>query len=354
MVDLEKELKKAQDEMHGGSPERAIAILKFLKREYNRSSDDLILTEEERLRGLIKVLNNLGVVQKNCGSLEEATNSLEEAYEIAVTLGEKSVRMQTGILSNLGLLYSRRRKYTKALDSFNKALNLSNEFPDKVTTGLTIKLHNNRALFFVRFGEPDKAREELALALESAHEEAINGNESEREAWLTANLAMVHAELGTEEVYNPSRQEELYRQARTMFLRSADLYGQEGYIQNRLKQIINAAEINIRLRAPEEARRLLVKARREAERMKYGRIQCEIAHVAVELALVAPDRENLLIRVQEATKTRIETNPADLPIRWARLEGILRRAGRTDALKLLSDSKKTRGINRNSEKTTPK
>ena len=43
----------------------------------------------------IKILNNLGVVQKNFGALEDATNSLEEALRIASELGDEGIRMRT-------------------------------------------------------------------------------------------------------------------------------------------------------------------------------------------------------------------------------------------------------------------
>ena len=353
MVDLDKELVRAMEEVRAGSHDRALAILDTLRTEFSKPAATTGLSEQERLHGLVKIFNNLGIVQKNCGRLEEATRHLEEALKIAVKLGDETIPMRTGILSNLGLLYSRRKQYAKALDAFDEALKLALEHTGELAPNLTVKLYNNRALFFVRFGEPERARDELAQALEAGHDKTANGSETEREAWLNANLAMIHAELGQEEVFNPSRQEELYRQARTMFLRSADLYGHAGYFNNRLKQLVNAAEINIRLRAVEEARRLLHEARREAERVKDGRLLCEIAQVCVELALITPDRENLLNQVREAIRMLGETNPPDLPTRWTRLEGVLRRAGKSDALALLSDFRSIKGSDRNSKKPSP-
>ncbi len=354
MVDLEKELKLAQEEMRSGSIERAAAILNYLQKKLQKSPESLDLSEEDRLKGLVKVLNNLGVVQKNRGALEEASKALEQALDIAGRLPGGAVEMRTGILSNLGLLYSRRKGYSNARNAFDRALDLAQSNPDQVSTNLLVKLHNNRALFFVRFGEPDNAHEELAAALEVSQEEAANGNDAEREAWLTANLAMVHAELGAEEVYNPSRQEELYRQARTMFIRSAMLYGREGYTHHRIKQLLNAAEINIRLRAPEEVKRLLSDARKEADRLKDGRLMCEIVQVGVELAILIGDLEQIKNRVTEAIRVLTETKPADLSMRWVQLEGVLRRSGRKEALKILTEFNSGKGNSKNSPKPTPR
>lgn len=352
MVDLDKELKQAQDEMRSGSLERAAAILNYLQKKLQTSPDSLDLTEEDRLAGLVKVLNNLGVVQKNRGALEDASKSMEQALEIARKFPGKKAKVLTGILSNLGLLYSRRKLYGKALDAFDEALGLAKRHPDQVSTSLLIKLHNNRALFFVRFGEPDNAHEELAQALEAAHGEIIKGNETERQAWLTANLAMVHAELGNEEIYNPSRQEELYRQARTMFIKSATLYGNEGYMHHRVKQLLNAAEINLRLRAHEEAKRLIIEARKEAERLGDGRLLCEVAQVSVEHSLQACDQEQVIERVKEAIGILTEIKPADLTTRWVQLEGCLRRAGKDEALKLLSEYSSEKNSNGDSRNKT--
>lgn len=354
MVDLEKEMRRAEEEMRAGSLDQAAGILASLQDALKGSTYSGILTEKERLQNLVKVLNNLGIVQKNLGALDEATRCLEEALEIAGALEHEAVRMRTGILSNLGLLYSRRKLYTRALETFDKALALVRKHPDAIAPSVVVKLRNNMALFFVRFGEPEKAREQLAQAMEAGREASDKTSDNEREAWLNANLAMIHAELGDEEIYNPSVQEELYRQARTMFIRSADLYGQEGYTLNRLTQIVNAAEMDIRLRAPEEAKRLLEEARREAERLKDGRLLCEIAQISCEQALLTGDRELILNRVREALAIISDTNPTDLPSRLARLEGVIRRAGHHEALKLISNFRNSRETDRNKRKRTPR
>jgi len=352
MIDLEKELKKAQAEFHSGSPENSLEILLKLKDFYNNARTDEEFTVGDRIHALIKILNNLGVVQKNFGALEDATNSLEEALRIASELGNEGIRMRTGILSNLGLLYSRRKEFTKGLDTFDQALDLATSHPEMVPTNLRVKLYNNRALFFVRFGEPDKAREELAHALEAAHDDAVKGDAIEREAWLTANLAMVHAELGNEEVFNPSRQDELYRQARSMFMHSAELYQQVGYTHHRLKQLLNAAEINIRLRALEEASRQLEETEREAKRLSDNRLQCEVAQMNLELALLSRNKTTADRILTETVKILNDLNPPDLPARWTRIEGILRRHGRTDAIKLLSELSSPKNTSRQSNQTT--
>jgi tetratricopeptide (TPR) repeat protein len=337
MVDINEELRQAEQDMRSGSLDRAASILNDLRTRLQSQSETAGLPEQERLLGLVKVLNNLGVVQKNQGELDTAMESLEAALGIAGQLENDGVRMRTGILSNLGLLYSRRRMYAKGKACFDEALDLAEKFPDSVSPGFVIKLRNNRALFFVRFGELDKARDELGHSLEGARDRECSENVSEREAWLNANLAMIHAELGEEEIYDTSRREELYRQARAMFLRSADLYGNEGYLHHKLKQLINVVEIEIRLGAVEEARRRIKEARRDAERLNSGRLLCEIAQAAVELALRAGDREQVVDRVIELIECFKCHGPADLFQRQGHIEMLLRRAGHKEALKLLTD-----------------
>lgn len=352
MIDLEKKLKKAQSELNSGSPENALEILIKLRDYYQHADNKKDMSDSDRNHALIKIFNNLGVVQKNFGALEDATDSLEEALKIAIQLGDDGIRFRTGTLSNLGLLYSRRKEFRKGLETFEQALDLATSYPDQVPTNLRVKLHNNRALFFVRFGEPDKAREELAHALETAHDEAVNGNMGEREAWLTANLAMIHAELGGEEIFNPARQDELYRQARAMFIHSADLYGHAGYTHHRLKQLLNAAEINFRLNAFEEASRLLAETEREAKRLSDPRLLCEVSQMNLELALLTRNKQAVDRALRETVKILCELNPPDLPARWTRMEGILRRHGRADAIKLLSELSSQKKAERPSNERT--
>jgi tetratricopeptide (TPR) repeat protein len=348
-----EELGKAEQEMRAGSFDRASEILLGLKRKLESLDELTHISEQDRLQGLVKVLNNLGVVHKNKGEFDSATSYLESALEISSRLTDDMVRMRTAILSNLGLLYSRRRMYARAKASFDEALVLADENPDSLNTGFKVKLRNNRALFFVRFGEPDRARDELAHALEAARDQDCPDGESEREAWLNANLAMIHAELGEEEIYDTALREELFRQARAMFIRSADLYGNQGYLHHKLKQLINVAEIEIRLGALEEARRRLKEVRRDAERINSGRLLCEIAQVAIELAIRSGDREQVMDRTLELLDACKSNDPTNLPTRLMRLENVLRQAGQKEALKLVTDFRGNRKSNQNIPEKSP-
>jgi len=347
----EKQLKLAEEALRAGAYDHALEILLSLKEKLEGKKFDDEAREFDRLNGLLKVLNNIGVVHKNRGMLEEACDYLNKALEISEKLGDDCIGMRTGILSNLGLLYSRLKKYAEGNQAFEEALRLAIRYPDRVGSRLRIKIHNNRALFFVRFGEPDKAREELARSLEAGQDKSSD-NAGEREAWLTANLGMIHAELGQEEIYNPNRQEELFRQARSMFLRSAELYGRQGYVLNRLRQLINVAEIEIRLGAFEEARFRLDEAAREAERRRDSRLLCDIRHVFVELAISTGERDQVVSAVKDALQAFKECSQADLPIRKAKLESVLRRTGFGEVLDLLIDIKTPKESERNHKERT--
>jgi tetratricopeptide (TPR) repeat protein len=260
--------------------------------------------------------------------------------------------MRVGILSNLGLLYSRRKLYRKGLTTLDVALKLARENPDKVDSRLLTKLHSNRALFFVRFSEPNRAKEELAQSIEPHNDIEPPGKNSEHEAWLTANLAMIHAELGQEEFYNPPKQEELYRQARSMFLTSARLYSKHGYQHHHLKQLVNAAEIDLRLNSPKEAKLHLIEAQREATMLNDTCLLCEIAQVNVELALQMRKQNLVTENVEDALELLDKTRPPDISSRLARLEGVLARDGYSDALQTIHGYKTTQTFRKN-QKTKP-
>jgi tetratricopeptide (TPR) repeat protein len=351
MLNLDKELKRAREEMQGGSLDNAVTILAALRSDLEKQNPDG-LPEEERFQWLVKVLNNLGVVQKNSGAFEPAAESLERALEIADLIATDTVAIKVGILSNIGLLYSRRKLYNKGLEALDMALKLSEENPGKIGTRLIAKLRNNRALFYVRFGEPQKAREELAQSIEPVNDIEPMKKDFEREAWLTANLAMIHAELGNDEFYNPPKQEELYRQARSMFLTSARIYGNNGYAHHHLKQLINVAEMDLKLHSPEEAKRHLIEAQREATMLKDPCLLCEIAHVNVELALQLRKHNLINDRVEDAMKLLYRTRPADLSSRVARLEGVLARNGSSDALQIVTGYKSPQNMKKNSHAKT--
>jgi tetratricopeptide (TPR) repeat protein len=347
MLKIVEELSLAEQEMRQGGFAHALEILLNLKKRLESSKELTHLNEQERIQSLVKVLNNLGVVHKNQGDFDQAAAYLEASFEISERMDGDSVRMRTGILSNLGLLYSRQRMYAKAKAAFDEALKLAEANPDSLNAGFKVKLRNNRALFFVKFGEPDRARDELAQALEAARDQDFKDGISEREAWLNANLAMIHAELGEEEIYDTARREELFRHARSMFLRSAELYGGAGYLHHKLKQLINVAEIEIRLGATEEARKRLREARRDAERINAGRLLCEVAQVAIELALRSGERDQVIDRTVELLNACKDHDPADLPTRLMRLENVLRQAGQKEAMKLVTDFRTSRKSNQN-------
>lgn len=340
MFDISKELKRAQTELRAGSMHRAAEILCGIEQALLNMLEEAAPGSDADLssrHALVKVLNNMGVVQKNLGDLDAAIDALEKSLRHTEGLGDEGIRMRTAILSNLGLVYSRSRKYTKSLEVFDQALKLTKAHPDLVESDLKVKIHNNRALFFVRFSEPDRAREELSLALESSRQNENDiGNEIEREAWLNANLALIHVEIGDEDIIDPTRQEEFYRLARSMFLKSAELYGNQGYVHHRLKQLVNAAEIELRLGVIEDATERLKAVRMEAEKLKAGRLLCDIAQVEIEVAMKTARSSDLDKSIREAATAFRMHQPPDISSRIARIESILRRGGEKTAIKLLS------------------
>ncbi|HEX9744226.1 MAG TPA: tetratricopeptide repeat protein [bacterium] len=342
MYDIAKELKRAQAELRAGSMDRAAEILHGLERALRKTlnkAESGSDREASSRRALLKVLNNLGVVHKNLGDLDAATVALEKALQVAEVLHAEGVRARAGILSNLGLVYSRRRMYSKSLEAFDQALFLATENPSMIEPDMKIKLHNNRALFFVRFGQPDKARDELSLALESSNDDedvVDSSHEVEREAWLNANLALIHVEIGDEEIVEPVRQEEFYRIARTLFLKSAQLYKTQEYIHHMLKQEINASEIEIRLGFIEDARKRLQKARKQAGEMNSGRLLCDIAQAEVELAMRTARKNDIENKVKNAAKEFKKHKPADVNSRLAKMEGMLRRSGKGSEIEILT------------------
>ncbi|MFO8037301.1 MAG: tetratricopeptide repeat protein [Anaerolineales bacterium] len=131
---------------------------------YQKSSQ--IYTELCMNRHLIRVLNHLGVCKTMLGHPGEAIEDLQRALNLQEE-GEPNKHLQSAILGNLGLAYSRLSDYTKALKYHRSAFDLSEELQDPQ---LQLQAQINLADVLLHAGHADQAHNTALKALALAEE----------------------------------------------------------------------------------------------------------------------------------------------------------------------------------------
>jgi tetratricopeptide (TPR) repeat protein len=146
------------------------------------------LLEKVRDReGKAKILGELGVIFYYSGELEKALEYYEKALEL-----EEELEIKEGIasiLGNIGIVYSTRGELDKALEYYRKVLKLYEELGIK--EGMAIAIGNIGTIYQIK-GELDKALEYYEKALK-LHEEL--GRKREMGANL-GNIGVVHGIKG--------------------------------------------------------------------------------------------------------------------------------------------------------------
>ncbi len=116
-------------------------------------------------RHLVRVLNHLGVCQMMQNQPEVAIQVLQRALNLQEEEGGK--HLQSAILGNLGLAYSRVGDYTKAEIHHKSALDLGHKLQDPQ---LQIQAQINLADVYLQSGQTDQAHRFALQALEGAIE----------------------------------------------------------------------------------------------------------------------------------------------------------------------------------------
>lgn len=83
-----------------------------------------------------EMLNNMGVIHRITGNLNDASKALEQARETFAEAGDKQREAQ--VLGNLGPLYSKQKEIDKALESYELAISAFRELGDKKSEGETL------------------------------------------------------------------------------------------------------------------------------------------------------------------------------------------------------------------------
>ncbi len=94
----------------------------------------------------------MGIVQKNCGNLNDAVICYEKAYEIAQK--ELTKLDQAYAFNNLGVVYRRKGDYAKAMDMYEKALTCFTEVGDEPSASDCL---NNIANLYLDQGDTQRA-----------------------------------------------------------------------------------------------------------------------------------------------------------------------------------------------------
>jgi tetratricopeptide (TPR) repeat protein len=184
------ELKEVERGMAFEALETLITPLSYQDKEdlLRRKRINEHLLEKVRDReGKAKILGELGVIFYYSGELEKALEYYEKALELEEELEIKEEI--TAILGNIGIVYSTRGELDKALEYLEKALKLDEELERK--EGMAAVLGNIGIVYKTK-GELDKALEYYEKALK-LHEEL--GRKREMGANL-GNIGVVHGIKG--------------------------------------------------------------------------------------------------------------------------------------------------------------
>src|ERR1700733_4052204 len=103
-----------------GNSSGAIPILKEAEAVYSAVGDK---------RGVARVLNDLGIIERHQANLTDAQKFLEESLKISRETGSRIGMLQA--LTNLGTLFWDQGDIARTLDTYLQALNLSREIGDK-------------------------------------------------------------------------------------------------------------------------------------------------------------------------------------------------------------------------------
>lgn len=104
-------------------------------------------------KGMLTGLRYLGGLQMDMGENEEALTSYEHLYQLGEDLGQKEEMILS--LNNIGAVYQRTSKYTKAADYFFKALKIAERTKN---LALIAKCESNIAVLFIQQRDFEKAR----------------------------------------------------------------------------------------------------------------------------------------------------------------------------------------------------
>ena len=155
-----------------------------------------------------KIFTALGLCQGNMGDYTKATQSLEQARQLAATVNEPLTVAES--VSNLGILYLDRGDYPKALELLKQALDVEEKASLRRNQGVE---HNNLGLVYKAMGSHEVALHQIEESLAIARE-VKNVRD---EAIAMVNRALLHRIGGR------------YKEARADYAEAVKLFEQCGF-----------------------------------------------------------------------------------------------------------------------------
>ncbi len=117
--------------------------------------------EMNHVSGLIRCLNNMGIIYKNYGRYREALDSYQQVIDLSLSNSDSISLTDTYI--NIGVVYVRQGDYSNALENFNKSLYYARQTNNKKQESISLL---NKGVIYYKLREYEESLEHYMRALE--------------------------------------------------------------------------------------------------------------------------------------------------------------------------------------------
>jgi signal transduction histidine kinase/Tfp pilus assembly protein PilF len=119
-----------------------------------------VFSELDHIKGLVRCLNNMGIIYKNYGRYLEALNSYQEVVELS--LQESDSISLTDTYINMGVVYVKQGDYHTALENFSRSLYYARQTGNRKQISISLM---NSGVIYNKLEEYQKALDHFQQAL---------------------------------------------------------------------------------------------------------------------------------------------------------------------------------------------
>lgn len=120
-----------------------------------------VFEEMNHVSGLIRCLNNMGIIYKNYGKYREALDSYQKVIDLSLRNSDSISLTDTYI--NIGVVYVRQGDYSNALENFNKSLYYARQTSNKKQESISLL---NKGVIYYKLQEYEASLDHYMRALE--------------------------------------------------------------------------------------------------------------------------------------------------------------------------------------------
>ncbi len=120
-----------------------------------------VFEEMNHVSGLIRCLNNMGIIYKNYGKYREALDSYQKVIDLSLRNLDSISLADTYI--NIGVVYVRQGDYSNALENFNKSLYFARQTNNKKQESISLL---NKGVIYYKLQEYEESLDHYMRALE--------------------------------------------------------------------------------------------------------------------------------------------------------------------------------------------